>query len=389
MRVLFLGSYHRDADRNRIILRGLQTCGDAVIEHRFPMDSLRFRGTGLTLVRGLCRAGISLPSYLAHMVSGGSRARDADVVFVGYLGHHDMAAVGMLRRVLRDFRDRPLVFDPFFSLYDTIVSDRRLLSQGSAGARLLYRAEKWMLSRADLVLADTAAHGNYYRDMARLEPGRIRIVPVGVDESAFPPREYRPRAGSLRVLFYGTYIPLHGIDTILRAADLLRDEEVYFRLIGRGQTRSAMDSLARELALENLEFADWVPFEQLAAEIGDADIVLGIFGTTGKASRVVPNKVFQALSVGRCVITRDSPAVREKLVPEKHVAVCPAGDPEGLASVIRELKENVLLRLQLAKAGPRIVQEQFCVHAVGRAFHDALASALRLGPRPSPPTGRT
>ncbi len=388
MRVLFLGSYDRESDRNRILLRGLLACGDTVVEHRFPMETLKFGGAGIAMAGRLCRAGLSLPAYCAHMVSGASRARQADVVFVGYLGHHDLAAIAMLRKVLRAFRDKPVVFDPFFSLYDTIVSDRGLLSPGSAGARLLRRAERWLFSVPDIVLADTAAHGAYYHALAGLPPERMRVVPVGVDEALFPAREYRPEPGPLRVLFYGTYIPLHGIETVLEAADLLRGETVHFRLIGRGQTRPRVDSLARRLGIENVEFVDWVPFEQLADEIAESDLVLGIFGTTDKAARVVPNKVYQALSVGRCVITRDSPALREMLAPGEHLAVCPAGDPQAFANTIRELKANVRLRQEMAQAGCRLVHDRFSAPAIGRVLHDALAAAVALRPAASPQTGR-
>jgi len=389
MRVLALGSYHRDADRNRILLRGLRECGVLVSERRFPMETLKFRGTGLTLLGQLCRVALSLPKYCGHMVSGAGAAAEADVVFIGYLGHHDVAAVAALRRVLRGLRGKPVVFDPFFSLYDTVVSDRGLLSPRCLPARVLWRSERWLLTAADLVLADTATHGAYYRAMAGLPPERVRVVPVGVDEALFSAREYRPEAGPLRILFYGTYIPLHGIETILRAAHLVREEGLRFRLIGRGQTRPRADALARELRLDSVEFIDWVPMAQLPGEIAQSDIVLGIFGMTGKAARVVPNKVYQALSVGRCVVTRDSPALREMFRPGEHLAVCPPGDAEALAHTIQELARNTALRQELAEAGCRIVHEQFSTAAIGRVFCAALAQAVERRARSSPLTDRT
>jgi glycosyltransferase involved in cell wall biosynthesis len=376
MRVLFLGSYDRESERNRIFIDGLRKQGVVVLERHFPMEGLRFRGTGAAMAAGLARAALSIPGYLAHMVTGAGAASGADVVLVGYLGHHDIAILAALRRAVRALRERPLVFDPFFSLYDTIVSDRALLRPQSGAARALRRAEQWVLRGADLILADTAAHAAYYQALAGLPAERLRVVPVGADERLFPRHDPRPPREELRVLFYGTYIPLHGVQTILEAADVLRAESIRFRLIGRGQTRHSADELARNRGLTRVEFVDWVPLTQLASEIAEADVVLGIFGTSGKAARVVPNKVYQAMSVGRCVVTRDSPALREMFIPGEHLATCVAGDARDLASVLRELQRDHGLRHRLAEAGHAIARSRFSTAAIGQILRDVLSQIV-------------
>jgi glycosyltransferase involved in cell wall biosynthesis len=101
-------------------------------------------------------------------------------------------------------------------------------------------------------------------------------------------------------------------------------------------------------------------------EIADADIVLGIFGISEKAARVVPNKVYQAMSVGRCVITRDSPALREMFVPGRHLAVCPPGDAAALAETILALRDDPARAASLAEAGCALVRERFNTASVGQ-----------------------
>ena len=57
----------------------------------------------------------------------------------------------------------------------------------------------------------------------------------------------------------------------------------------------------------------WIAYEQLPAELQRAGCALGVFGTSGKAARVIPNKAFQALACGTPLVTADTPAARELL----------------------------------------------------------------------------
>ena len=102
-------------------------------------------------------------------------------------------------------------------------------------------------------------------------------------------------------LFVGKLIPLHGLETILAAAAIAA--EIPFRIVGSGQLESL---LADRPA--NVEWIPWVEYEDLPGEIQAAGCILGIFGTGEKASRVIPNKAFQALACGKPLVTGDTPA---------------------------------------------------------------------------------
>src|SRR5262249_57979418 len=94
-----------------------------------------------------------------------------------------------------------------------------------------------------------------------------------------------------RVLFYGRYLPLHGIDTIIAAAARLR-ERADVVLIGDGPERPRMQTLAARLGVA-VTWRDEVPLAALPGELAAASVVLGVFGTGRKAAMVVPNKVYQ------------------------------------------------------------------------------------------------
>ena len=56
-----------------------------------------------------------------------------------------------------------------------------------------------------------------------------------------------------------------------------------------------------------MRWIDWVDADELPGVVAEHDVCLGIFGTTDKAPRVVPNKVYQGVASGCAVVTSDTP----------------------------------------------------------------------------------
>jgi len=145
---------------------------------------------------------------------------------------------------------------------------------------------------------------------------------------------------AVRVVQYGRWSPLHGLPTVLDAAELLRDEPFVFELIGDGQLAGWLaDEVARR-GLETVELHDSLPGWRLRARVVGGDVCLGVFGTSGKAGRVVPNKVYDALAAGRPLVTADGPAARELLEDGRDALLVPAGDPAALAAALRRLRDQ-------------------------------------------------
>ena len=95
----------------------------------------------------------------------------------------------------------------------------------------------------------------------------------------------------------------------------------------------------------------WVEYERLPDELHRAGCALGIFGTSDKAARVIPNKAFQALACGTPLVTADTPAARELLVDGESALLVPPGDPEALAAALRRLAADPELARRLGDGG--------------------------------------
>jgi glycosyltransferase involved in cell wall biosynthesis len=144
----------------------------------------------------------------------------------------------------------------------------------------------------------------------------------------------------------------------VRAAAVLeeRGEPVTIDLVGSGDTERSVRSLVQQLDVRCITFVGRRPYNELPGFIARSDLCLGIFGTSPKARRVIPNKVFDALACGRAVVTGDTPAVRELLRPGDEVWVCRPGDPEALAEAIVTLRDDDLRRAIAARGHARFRQ---------------------------------
>ena len=348
--LLFFGAYDPDYPRNLIIRKGWRGIGKSYSE---------------------CRTGIKRKVYTRYpalLVKYMKDGRGAKTIFVPEFRHKDIP----LASVIAVLSGSKLVFDPLVSRYETRVLDRGDVRAGSPQAWHNKNLDRISFNLPDLVIADTDQHASFYSDGFGVAPQKIKVLPVGFDEETFRQAPWRDRGERLEILFYGSFLPLHGIDTIIDAAAALIGEKVRFTLLGDGQTLGAAKERVVSKGLENVRFTPGVSTEELALAIPEYDIVLGVFGRTPKASMVVPNKIYQALAVGRPVITADTPALREFLVPGEHLISVPAGEGDALASMIMTLYRDPELSRELAGKGGAFVRERFNSKEIAKRLNGIL-----------------
>lgn len=305
----------------------------------------------------------------------------ADLIWVPCFRQRDMAAA--LRFARR--QKLPLLFDPLISVYDKRVFEQTKVTPRSPKAERLRAWESDLFNRADLVLADTPEHARFFVDDMGLSADKAVVVHVGADEELFhpcPPVDAPPSHQPLRVLFYGSFLHLHGPMTIIEAARRCQELPVDWLLLGDGALKPECIKAAE--GLDRVTFLDWAPYAELPGVICICDVVLGIFGDTPKASRVIPNKVFQSLACGRPVVTRHSPAYGSKIGETANSGLLwvPPADPCALARVVADLVERRDVLPSLGQAA----RSTYLAHYARDRIQRELKSALeRLGFRDHEP----
>jgi glycosyltransferase involved in cell wall biosynthesis len=272
----------------------------------------------------------------------------------------------------------PVVFDPLISAYDKQVFERKKFPESSRKARKLLCWERTLFQQADLVLADTWEHARFFSELFEIEEDHLAVVPVGAEEELFKPASNPQSKNSCStVLFYGSFLNLQGPETIIEAARQYSGPPVCWKLIGEGPLLE--ECRRRAEGLSNVEFSPWLSYEQLPSVINQADVLLGIFGTSAKASRVIPNKVYQSLACGKPLVTRSAPAYPDSFKDNENLGIAwvPPGDPASLAKKIADLLAEPDKLSDMGNQSRRTYEKFFSKSSISASLFAALEPLLK------------
>ncbi len=297
--------------------------------------------------------------------------------------------IGLTARVLAWLRRAPLVIDcrddwPQAAL---AVGEMR---PGISSALLDAFAKSLYFASARVVVANPG--------MARALPGRgvdqgrIVLITNGADTEVFrpsPPPE-RSNGEPKRVLYSGTHGLIHGMDTLLEAAELLRDRaDLRFVLVGDGVVKPALQARARERGLVNLEFHASLPPEQLAETVRQADLCVATMRDHPFCENVIPVKVFDYLACGRPVVAATRGDTADVVASSGGGVVVEPGNAKALASALVELVQDGARRRALGQSGARYVDQHYSRRALGERLVGVLeevvdrARGRAVRPRPA------
>lgn len=233
------------------------------------------------------------------------------------------------------FKDKGVGIDFFISVYDTLVFDRKKFKVNSIAAKMLKWIDTITIQAADHVISDTKAHGSYFIEEFGLSADKLQVLYLEADQSIYYPREQeKPERMKNRftVLYFGSVLPLQGLDVILDAVDLLKENKnLYFVIIG------PIDENYHKPQSDTVEYHDWLSQKELAGYINNADLCLaGHFNKDiNKAKRTIPGKAYIYAAMEKPMILGDNPATHELYKEDMPgIYFVEMGDSKALADTI-------------------------------------------------------
>jgi len=241
-----------------------------------------------------------------------------------------------------------------------------------AALRVLHALELSLYRRASHVVALTEA---FRQDLLSrgVPASKVSVVTNGVapeDWARIGRQAARRRLGMdsrFVVSYVGTLGMAHRLETVLKAAELLREEpEVHFLLVGDGAERQRLLDMKRRRGLHRVSIVGQVPRHEARLYLAASDAALVVLRRHETFRTVIPSKLFEAMAA-RVPIVLAVEGEARRVVERAGAGLCVEPEnAEALAAAIRRLKSDPALRRRLGESGRRAVCTEFNRHALAR-----------------------
>lgn len=278
-----------------------------------------------------------------------------DVYLVTFRGYE------ILPFVLLIGAGKKVVFDEFINLVEWVVYEHKKLSADGFASKLLKNIYGFCLSGSDAILTDTSSHADFSSKIMGIPREKYQPIIVGTDESTFKENSSAQKVDNddiFRVFYYGSMLPLHGVNVVLDAAKLLKGEKnMQITLIGGNEKteRTVNDAIKKGA---NIDYKSWVNFEDLPGYIQSADVCLaGPFGGTVQSQYVITGKAYQFLRMKRPIIVGDNKE-SHIFTDKKDAIIVKQADAAELAKAIEWACKHRSHLPDIGQAGYKLYQQK-------------------------------
>jgi glycosyltransferase involved in cell wall biosynthesis len=322
--------------------------------------------------QGVVRRAANYLSYAASAASFGPILTERPDVVIATSPQLLTAASGLWMSALKR---APFVFE-VRDIWPRSIVEVGALPAHHPAVWALERLELFLYGMADRVVAvtDTFVEELVARGVPR---GKLRVVKNGVDLELFHPQ---PRDDELRselgltaddflCLYVGTHGMAHGLQTILEAADQLREHrDIRFVLVGEGAEKNALKQRAQSMNLGSVLFVDKQPRVKIPRFLAASDVSLVLLKGKPLFKTVLPSKIFEILGSGRPLVLGVDGEARKVLEDAGAGIFVPPEDAASLAGAILELKTNPARCAEMGSKGRAFAEANFSRKALAEQY---------------------
>lgn len=293
-------------------------------------------------------------------------------LFVGAAG----MAVAAKRRIPFVFEVRDLWPESAVALGE--LKSRKAILAAERLERLLYR-------RAARIVSVTEGISDRLHQKG-IPHSKVALIPNGANTHLFT---YEPEAGrtlaselGLTGKFIALYAGIHGVaqglETVLQAAHLLRDnKEIEFVFLGEGPRKGALMEMSRELSQENVHFLPEVPSERMPAILSAAGCAIVPLRDEALFQGALPSKMFEAWACSRPVVLSVAGEAAQTLSQAGGGVAVKPEDPGDMAKAFAYLQAHPNEAGEMGRRGRAFVEQHYSRREQARKLEALLENVLR------------
>ncbi len=203
--------------------------------------------------------------------------------------------------------------------------------------KIYFKISKRIYQNMDKILVTSKSFIKYLSESFNIEKERFEYLPQYA-ESLFDKDICKKEKGkTIDLVFAGNIGKAQSIDTIIDAADILKDHKnIYWHIVGDGQELERLKNKVKELKLENVIFYGRKPLDEMPKYYKMADAMLVTLCGDSKISNTLPGKVQTYMAAGKPIIASANGETKEVIEEAKCGFCSKADDAKDLAKNVEQ-----------------------------------------------------
>jgi glycosyltransferase involved in cell wall biosynthesis len=198
--------------------------------------------------------------------------------------------------------------------------------------KVMYRVSKWCYCHADHIACTSGMFTQYFKDVLKVGDVFCSHIPQFADE-VFVGVLTIPH-DEVNLVFAGNIGEMQSVETILRAAALLKEPDARWHIVGDGSAYDRCKKLAGELEVTGrVTFYGRLPLERMPEIYAMADAMLVTLKENETVSLTLPGKVQSYMVAGKAILGAANGEIARVISDAQCGLCCKAEDPGGLAEI--------------------------------------------------------
>lgn len=244
-------------------------------------------------------------------------------------------------------------------LWPQSITSRMHIYESSIFYKILKRYCRKIYSKATALCVTSAGFADYFRDVLDMERDVIHIPQYAEDIFKKMPM---PKTKGLNLVFAGNVGKAQSVDTIVRAAALLKDRmNIRWHIIGSGSALEDCKKLTTELGADKVvTFYGRKPLEDMPRYYEMADVLLVTLASESLIELTLPGKVQTYMAAGRPILAAAGGEIARVIEDANCGMACAAEDFINLAKMVDKLSTDKSRLKEYASNSRKYYDENYC-----------------------------